>query len=141
MEVFVDVDVCVMTSRKELFPMTMVESCIAGVPLVLADTIEVSSLVANQAALVTPLEPKAIAAAIDRLLENEDLRKQFGHAGQRIAKETFSIKKVVDRLEEIYVDAINGINRQIPTRTTMGTKANPWKPSSASSAPTSKSLN
>jgi glycosyltransferase involved in cell wall biosynthesis len=52
--------------------------------------------------VVPPRDPAALAAAIKPLIEDVALRKQFGQAGLRRARETFSVHHLVERVLGVY---------------------------------------
>jgi len=107
MKAYVDADVFAITSRKELFPFTVVEACIAGVPIVMTNVCEISDLINERAGIVVPAEKQAIADAIDRLLQDTRLRKQLSEEAQALARQEFSITSVVDRLDVVYARVID----------------------------------
>jgi len=83
---------------------TLLESMAAGVPVIATrvggnpEVIEegVSGL------LVPPRDSAALAAAIERLLVDEDLAKRLGQAGMRRVSELFSIEGSVHETEHLY---------------------------------------
>lgn len=72
----------------------VVASDVGGLP----DTVEhgVTGL------LATPGSAASFAAAIERLLRDDDMRNRFGIAGRQTAMKRFDIEATVDQLEEIY---------------------------------------
>jgi len=52
-----------------------------------------------------PKDPEALANAILRLLEDEDLREQFRKEGPRTAKQ-FTWDKTVDKVEKLFKNAL-----------------------------------
>jgi glycogen synthase len=52
--------------------------------------------------LVRPREPEALAAAIERLLRDPELRRAMGEAGQRIARAEYHASRVIASLEALY---------------------------------------
>lgn len=106
LKAYVDADLFVLTSRKELFPNTVMEACGAGVPIVMTDTCEIAGIVSGKAALVVPPERDAIGGAIDRLLADHALSAALAQGGKELARTTFSMNTVVDRLDEVYAGAM-----------------------------------
>jgi glycosyltransferase involved in cell wall biosynthesis len=95
--------VYVLPSVHEPFPMTVLEALAEGTPVVCTDSSGIAAeLARRQAALVTDGSPEALADAVGRLLVDEALRGRLADAGRRAIDEVFSIRAVVDRLEELY---------------------------------------
>jgi len=51
--------------------------------------------------VVPPKDPRALADAVVRMLEDEDLRREFGKKGPRIAKQ-FTWDETVDKVEKLF---------------------------------------
>ena len=97
--------VYVLPSVHEPFPMTVLEALAEGTPVVCTDSSGIAAeLARRQAALVTDGSPEAMADAVAALLVDKALRLQLAEAGRRAIDEVFSIRAVVDRLEDIYRD-------------------------------------
>lgn len=98
-------DVSVLCSLQEGFPNSVIEAMAAGRPVVatavggIPDAVEegVTGL------LVPPRSPADLAAAIDRLIVDEGLRRNMGRAGRERARTDFAAKAVLERLSQIYL--------------------------------------
>lgn len=102
---FAKAAVYVLPSINEPFGMTVLEALAAGTPVVCTDSCGIAGELARRgAAVVTDSSPQAMADAVRDLLGDEDLRRSLVAAGRRAVEETFSIRAVADRLEEIYRD-------------------------------------
>ena len=95
-------DVFVLPSRFDTFPMAIVEALASGLPVLTTETCQVAELIREKAGLVTPVDPTAIANALERLLSNSDLRSTYAKGAKVLAEKEFSVQKTVDRLEEVY---------------------------------------
>jgi rhamnosyl/mannosyltransferase len=51
---------------------------------------------------VPPADPQALAAAINRLLDDPNLRQKFGQAGARRAREEFGLDSMLERTLQLY---------------------------------------
>jgi glycosyltransferase involved in cell wall biosynthesis len=107
-EAYADASVFALTCRTDTFPMTIVEACAAGVPVVVADTCEIAELVHGRAGLAVPLDETAIAAAIERVLGDPVLHQRFATGARQLAQSEFSVRAVVDKLESVYKRAVKG---------------------------------
>jgi glycosyltransferase involved in cell wall biosynthesis len=97
--------VYVLPSVHEPFPMTVLEALAEGTPVVCTDSSGIAAeLARRQAALVTDGSPEALADAVAALLVDKALRHRLAKAGRRAIDEVFSIRSVVDRLEDVYRD-------------------------------------
>ncbi|WP_405609209.1 glycosyltransferase [Streptomyces sp. NBC_00076] len=97
--------VYVLPSVHEPFPMTVLEALAEGTPVVCTDSSGIAAeLARRQAALVTDGSPEAMADGVSALLVDEALRLRLAEAGRRAIDEVFSIRAVVDQLENIYRD-------------------------------------
>ncbi|MFI9251610.1 glycosyltransferase [Streptomyces sp. NPDC053069] len=97
--------VYVLPSLVEMFPMTVLEALAEGTPVVCTSSCGIAGELADrQAAMVTDGSPQALAEAVGRLLTDAALRRRLVDAGHRAIREVFSIRAVVDRLEDMYRD-------------------------------------
>ena len=58
--------------------------------------------------LVPPHDPDALADAIGRLLDDPELRKTMGQAGQERFKSLFGLRPYLNRVQEIYDETLVG---------------------------------
>src|SRR5439155_24758926 len=106
MEAMVDDDVFVLPSRHEGFGQVILEACLASNPMVLSTGVNSAADFADRAALVVPPEPSALAGAVNRLLNDPDLRERFGAEGRRMLDQEYRIEAVAAKLERVYESAI-----------------------------------
>ncbi|MCC6004733.1 MAG: glycosyltransferase [Thermofilum sp.] len=103
----VDADVFITPSFYG-FPMTFLEACAAGTPIVttsLGDTLE--WIDGNVGYIAQPI-PSDIAEAIYRIISDDELRRRFSRNCIEIVKSEFSIENVVERLEKVYEEVVRG---------------------------------
>jgi glycosyltransferase involved in cell wall biosynthesis len=102
-QVMREADLFALTSHHENFGVAVVEAMAAGLPVVISKHTNIHSEIERSGAgLVTSLAPDEIAAALRQLLDNAELRLQMGRRAQQLASESFSWRKVVEDLTEIY---------------------------------------
>jgi len=99
---FQDADLFVLPSRSDAFPVTSMEACLVGTPMVITDRCEIAHLVQGRVAEVVPFDADAFAAGMHRLLTNRAQYERYRANTQAVIADTFSIKVVVDRLEAVY---------------------------------------
>jgi len=101
-------DIFVLPSVKEGFPWTILEAMVAEIPIIatkvggVPEILEDSSTGSGQAGIIVePKNPKQLAEAIQKLIENPDLRKKFSQKAKRRVKEKFSLDKMVNKIEKL----------------------------------------
>ncbi len=101
--------VFVLPSYQENFGLAVVEAMAAGVPVVISNRVNIFREV-NQAGagLVTDHDPAEIAAAVEQLLVDDDLRGQMGHCGALLVRERFNWEKATKDLLQVYEHMLKG---------------------------------
>jgi glycosyltransferase involved in cell wall biosynthesis len=109
-------DVLVLPSLSEGSPNVLLEAMSARLPVVATDVGGVSEIVSDgdTALLVPPNHPAELAKALERLLENAELRQRLSACAQRRLVEHFSPAMYDQRLFEIYDTALKGILLPFP---------------------------
>lgn len=97
-------DISVLCSISEGFPNSIVEAMAAGKPVVATDVGgNPDAVVGGETGLLVPAQsPGSLAAAIERLLEDTELRSSMGEKGQRRARQQFHESVVLPALEAMY---------------------------------------
>jgi len=104
-----EADLFVLSSYHENFGIAVVEAMAAGLPVVISDQVNICREVRGAGAgLVTGLERKEIATAVELLLEDDNLRQEMGCKGALLVREQFTLEKVVKDLVQVYDQIING---------------------------------
>lgn len=100
-------DVLALPSRYEGLPYVLLEGLVAGLPIVATEAASAGLLVEPGVnGLVVPADdPEAVAAAILRLLENEEERTAFGRASRDRANR-FGHRRMVEGTERVYREVI-----------------------------------
>jgi len=97
-------DLWVMPSLSEGLPLALVEAMFAGKPIVASEVGGIPEVVTSgeQALLVPPSDPGALAAALRRLLSDSGLASRLGAAAERRARERFGVDRMADAYEALY---------------------------------------
>ena len=103
---FQDADLFVLPCRADTFPVTIMEACQAGTPMVVTDRCEIAHLVQDRVADVVPFDADAFAAAMRRLLTDSDRYARYRANCAQVMADTFSVQAVVDRLEALYARVV-----------------------------------
>jgi glycosyltransferase involved in cell wall biosynthesis len=99
---FQDADLFVLPCRADTFPVTIMEACLAGVPMLITDRCEIAHLVKDKIADVVPFDAAIFATALDRLLDDRSHYEFYKKNCPKVMADTFSIEASVDKLELIY---------------------------------------
>lgn len=113
-EVFRMADIFVLPSvSSEAFGIVVLEAMASGVPVVATDVGGIPEVVKENEAglLVPPGNELELREAIQKLLNDEELRKQYGSKGRKAVEEKYSWDKVVVEIEKIYEEILSNIQR------------------------------
>lgn len=101
---FSDSHVVVLPSYREGLPKVLIEAAACGRAVVTTDVPGCrDAIIPDETGLLVPVrDSRALADAIQKLLENPARRQSMGHAGRRLAEEVFDIRRVVDKHLAIY---------------------------------------
>ncbi len=99
---YIDADVYVLPSVYEIFGITVLEACACGTPVIVTDRCGIADIIDGEAGLVTPYDEKQLRHALLKLLNNEQLRLQFGEKGKLLVREKLNWEKIVDSVEGVY---------------------------------------
>lgn len=97
-------DIFVMPSLSEGLPLALVEAMSFGLPVVVSRVGGIPEVVTNdvEALLVPPSDARALANALERLIDSAGLRRRLGVAGRARAQRDYAIATMADRYERLY---------------------------------------
>lgn len=97
-------DLFVLPSLEETFPLSILEAMAAGVPVVATSVGGVSECIESEVngLLVPPARPDALAGAIVRVLASPDDARRLTAQGRRVVVDRYSSEAVVTRVEQAF---------------------------------------
>ena len=101
LEAYVDADVYVLPSVYETFPVTVLEACACGTPVIVTDRCGIADIV-NKVGYVVEYDKDQLRDAIIKILSDEGLRRRFGENGKRLVGVEFGWDPIVRKIEGIY---------------------------------------
>jgi glycosyltransferase involved in cell wall biosynthesis len=104
LEAYVDAEVCVLPSRQDSFPITVLEAYACGKPVVASRVEGLKNLVLDNVTglLFDPGDIFQLTKCLLDLLNHGERALEAGLRGKSFAEENFSIKNAVDKLERVY---------------------------------------
>ncbi|MCX6761780.1 MAG: glycosyltransferase [Candidatus Moranbacteria bacterium] len=101
-------DIFVHSSKSETQGIVPLEAMYMGLPVVAVDSTGISSLMLNKAnGFLVGEDEKEFSGAVLKLIKDADLRKRFGEASGKIARENFTSEVSADKLLKVYESAID----------------------------------
>lgn len=103
------IDIFVSPSHSESFGLAILEAMASGKAIVAAETEGARELLENgkSGKLVSVKEPLELAEAVQGFLSDEIMRQNFGENAQKIAKENFSLEKMIRETEKVYQSVLD----------------------------------
>jgi glycosyltransferase involved in cell wall biosynthesis len=96
-------DIVVLTSDNEGTPLSLIQAGMAGLPVVTTNVGSVPEVVLDHTTgIITGLDVQEIAAALEKLANNQTLRAQLGIAAKEFTLANFGVERLVHDHEVLY---------------------------------------
>ena len=106
---YVSSEICVVPSIYEGFGLPAAEAMSCQLPVVTTSGGALPEVVGRDgetSIIVPPADPGAIASAVERLLEDQNLRRQMGEAGRKRIEQNFSWEQAARKILEVYQEVL-----------------------------------
>ena len=103
---YVDADLFILPSHGEGFPMTVLEACACGTPVIITQQCNVPEVADYEAGFVIRRDKEELQQAILQILEDPGLQGRLGDNGRRMVSDRFTWDKVVTKLEGVYQEVV-----------------------------------
>ena len=97
----------VLSSIYETFPISVLEACACGAPMIVTDGCQIADLVRDNVGLAVPYDEDALGKAILALLNDDGMRREFAERGKLLVREKFDWEKIVKQMECVYLDCLS----------------------------------
>lgn len=107
-QVFAEADIVCLPSYREGLPKALLEGMAAGLPCVTTDVPGCREAVreGENGLLVPPRDHEALARALNRLIQDSELRSQMGKRGRNMAIAEFATQIVCQQTLQVYEDLL-----------------------------------
>jgi len=107
-EILSAIDLLAVPSLLEGFPMITLEAMAMAKPIIATNIDGINEQITNgeNGILVPPKDPKAIANAVIKLIDNKETAKNMGLAARRKVEQNFSVEKMVLETEKVYLSLL-----------------------------------
>ena len=105
-------DIIVLTSDNEGTPISLIQAGLAGKPTVSTNVGSVKEIVlSGKTGLITELNPKALADAVNTLLVDQVLRTNLGSAANLHTRANYSVERLVKDHTYLYKELISNLKQ------------------------------
>ena len=101
-------DAFVLSSRSEGLPLVILESMMAGLPVVATCVGGVPDAVGNNGLLVEPANPKQLADAMEQMINEDGLTDRLGRTGREHVLSTYGVDRMIDDYIACYEAMVAG---------------------------------
>lgn len=109
-----ELDLFCLSSRREGFPLTLLEAMALGVPCVATDVGQVRAALGHAVQVVPPEQPAALARAILDLADDPAARAALGERGRVLVHGRYDVRAMAESTWELYEQAVAGVGGRPP---------------------------
>lgn len=106
-EALVDCDLFVIPSRYESFGVSTLEAMACEKPVVMTKNNHIHNWIEGNAGLTCDFDESKLAECIEKLLNNDELSKQFGKTGKKLINEKYNWDVIEKEMEQVYNNCIH----------------------------------
>lgn len=108
--IYADLDALALSSDNEGTPVSVIEAMAAGCPVVATRVGGVPDLITDGETgfLVPPSDAQALAAAILRVLRDQEAAGRMGRTARAFVRQRFTTKRLITDMERLYLELVNG---------------------------------
>jgi glycosyltransferase involved in cell wall biosynthesis len=105
-EAYVDADVYVLPSVYETFPISIIEACACGTPVIVTDRCGIANIIDGQVGLVVPYNADALGEAILNILSDDNKKQEYGARGKLLVQDKLNWTNISEKLETVYINTL-----------------------------------
>lgn len=102
LKAYVDADVFVNPRADEIFGLVFLEACACGTPVICSTGCGIADIIDGQVGIAVPYDRDQLSSAIQHMLDDDKLRREFGERGKLLVRERFNWEKVAELIEDLY---------------------------------------
>lgn len=101
LEAYIDADVFVLPSSYDAFPLSPIEACMCGIPIIVTNRCGVADAV-KEAGIVVDYNTRDLQIAMYNVINNTKLQDEMRKKGPIMVRNRYDIEKIVDDVEKLY---------------------------------------
>jgi glycosyltransferase involved in cell wall biosynthesis len=105
LEAYVDADVYVLPSSYDTFPLTLIEACACGAPVIVTNRCGVADAI-RKVGYVVDYDANQLQSAMRDVVTNAALRERMGRGSARLVRARYNLEKIIDDLEKLYLQCV-----------------------------------
>ena len=109
-QIYAASSVVVLPSRRETFGYALIEAMATGKPIVATRVGGIPDIVSPDVGILVRPNPRELAFATMRLLEDKSLSTVMGETGRKLVSEKYSVKAMVNKMLSLYKECTRTIN-------------------------------